>query len=256
MGSTGSASLRKANVNPKKVTDSLRKATEQQIKDIEQEIDRIETIVGAQSVNGLYECKDVKTAGLTSEKCYQHIFDARKCLVGASITYEAFASAKDSLNKCWIDLDKAVEKAPLRYKFGCVYVVDLFVYFFAVLAVSVLLPFYYPSPIALGLFPVWVPASGAIGASLRYLWSLKYHVDDRMYCKSWKFGSLATPLLGSIIALGVYPIYYAASKLTESNLDMAGFLICFLAGYGWEETINLLQRFTRLTLGSLLWRKE
>lgn len=177
---------------------------------------------------------------------------ARKHLASKPVSYDSFASAKDELNKCWTNIDLAIEQGGWWYKSICVYAADIVLFLLLMVVGAALLPFYYSRPIMFGLFPVWVASAGAMGSSLRFLWDLKYRIDRREYCKNWKSGALITPFIGGIIALGVYPAYFIASRATGIVLDMPGFSICILAGYGWMESIELLARLTRATLGSVL----
>jgi len=231
---------------------SLRKATPDQINMIEDEITRLETIVASQSVNGLFQRRCVKEAKLSSEQCYGYIAAARKHLVSEPVTYQAFGLAKEELNKCWEVIDEAIEKGGWGYKILCIYSADIVLFLLAVVVAGALLPFFYSSHIVFHLFPLWVPAAGAMGSCLRFLWDLKYRTDDRMYCKNWRSGALITPLIGAIIAMGVYPAYFIASRLTVVDLDMPGFSISLLSGFGWKESVDLLSRLTKATLGSIL----
>jgi len=230
----------------------LKEATPDQIRTIETEITWLEEIVAAQSLNGLFERKRVQQEQISAKECYEYIANARMHLTSKTVYYKDFALAKEELNKCWTRIDQAIERGGRIYKILYVHSIDVILFLFLLVLGAVVLPFFYCLPIAFGLFPAWVPAAGAVGSSLRYLWHLKGSIDSRTYCKSWRPGAVITPFVGGIIALGVYSAYYVTTRATTLALDIPGFLVCVLSGYGWAESVNLLDRFTKATLGSIL----
>lgn len=230
----------------------LREATPDEIRKIETESEWLGWVIGAQSLNGLFERKSVQALNISAQECYGYIASARQHLWQKTVYYRDVDQARNELNKCWTRIDQAIERGGRMYKILYVHAVDTTVFLFLIVVGAVLLPFFYRLPTAFGLFPSWVPAAGAVGSSLRYLWRLKKFVDDRTYCKSWRTGAVITPFVGGIIALGVYSVYYVTVRLAIVALDIPGFLICVLSGYGWEESINLLDRFTKATFGSIL----
>jgi len=239
-------------MTPPDTPKKLKEAPPDQIRTIEHEITWLEEIISAQSLNGLFERKRVQDATISAQECYGYVGNARQHLRSKTVYYKDYSLAREELNKCWTRIDQAIERGGRTYKILYVQAIDVILFLLLFVVGAVVLPFFYCLPIAFGLFPAWVPAAGAVGSSLRYLWRLKSSVDNRTYCKSWRPGAVITPFVGGIMALGVYSAYYVTVRATIVALDIPGFIVCFVSGYGWAESIDLLDRFAKATLGSIL----
>jgi len=105
--------------------------------------------------------------------------------------------------------------------------------------------------------PMWSIVLGALGAVLRGLWFLYFHVSRKQFRSHWAIAHLLAPPVGGILGLLAYLLLHAGfvsisgtavsgseTKFTDTRLPMA---VAFLAGYSWEWILGLVGRVTGRT---------
>ncbi len=234
---------------------SPRVLSSDQVTAIDDEGDLLETTIAAQSANGLFHFKALRDANITSEDCYRFLKTAREAIRNQPVTYQDSLTAKSALSSGWEKLDEAIETAGFSYKFQYIYAAPAFVALVAYFAVLMVAAFRFTNIQIFGFLPSGVLVAGSIGALLRWIWILISSVELRKYVKNLITSLLLAPFLGALLSLGVYAAYYFASAATgraPSAFDITALLLSLIAGYGWVETVKLLTKFTKATIGSIL----
>ena len=222
---------------------------------LENEVIRLETIIASQSVNGLFRSKALKNANITSEDCYDFLKTARDAIKNEPVTFQDSISARNALNSGWEKIDEAIEMAGSWYKFQYIYAVPAFVIMVAYFSFIIVGAIRFANIQIFGLLPSAVLIAGSAGALLRWIWSVIYYLQDRQFVKNWITPLALAPFLGALLGLGVYAAYYfvsAGAGRPPQAFDITSFLLSLIAGYGWRETVSLLTKFTKATIGSIL----
>lgn len=231
---------------------ALRLADEQDIKELEGKIKWLETSIGIQSYNGLFKTQKA----VTRDECYSHVESARRQLQlpYASLKYTDFIEASKKYAAGWAKLEEAFHEARLRYrlryKYGLLGIVFLAIWF-AVLIVGVYVqPTYLSNFLLLNAIPLQVAAAGGIGAGLRAAWNVYDYVQNIYYGKNMDQFALVSPGIGVLLGIAIYAGYNLA--VGQTPITAYAIFFAIIGGYGWYETIKVLDRLAQKTVGSLL----
>jgi hypothetical protein len=232
-----------------------RPLSKDQVSALENEANRLETIISSQSANGLFRSKALEDAKTGSEDCYAFVRMAREAIRNEPVTFQDLISAKNALDSGWERIDEAIETAGFSYKFQYIYGAPTFVIMLAYFSFLIVGAIRFANIQIFGLLPSAVLIAGSMGALLRWMWGLISCLLDREFVKNWITPVALAPFVGALLGLGVYAAYYfvsAAAGRPPQAFDISSLLLSLIAGYGWRETMQLLSKFTRATIGSIL----
>lgn len=171
----------------------------------------------------------------------EHATGARSSLATGQLPHAA-----QSVLEAELLLDASVRARGIGWRLRFVVQLPLFTFYLSTIALAVAVSAS-AGDVAIWGVPVWAMCLGSIGAVLRGLWFLHYHVSRRSFRAPWLLAHLSAPIVGALLGLLAYLLLMAGllsiagGRARDVDLTLPR-VVTFLAGYSWEWLLGVVDR--------------
>lgn len=143
-------------------------------------------------------------------------------------------------------LDGKIRERGLAWRLRFVVQLPLFVFYLTTIALAAAVTTSSGDTQIWGV-PAWAMSLGCVGAVLRGVWFLHYHVSRRSFRAHWLLAHLSAPIVGALLGLLAYLLLMAGllsiagDRTKEVDLTLPR-VVTFLAGYSWEWLLSVVDR--------------